>query len=370
MDDAGTSSESPTLKQAQTELKQAQTKLEEAQTELKQAQTDWLNATENQHIHERMVQSAERMVQSATENVQSAQKMLDHWLEQQPGRADSSEGLLARKIDELKEELRKNEAELKEELRQVAKNEALLMEAFLNRYTLTPVSQYSSATLDGQWHQRAQEYYRTGSCLVLQNLFPDDFQVKPWWLRATRWDSIFPAVAEHIIPKNGFNFVQNELGIEIDNPRNSILLLRHLEHTFQNGDWSLIPVESSGGAVKFKIYVSQNLKEMTVKYIDKNDDSSESVRVRKAKGQALQPLKFWDLHERDFWVHPPPFLRALFLKARMAWRKHKEDDFPLLDPVQFAERFSGFCDKWNDFMVGKLLGSIQQMNSAGGTQSR
>ena len=109
---------------------------------------------------------------------------------------------------------------------------------------------------------------------------------------------------------------------------------------------------------------------MTVKNIDKNDDSSESVRVRKAKGQALQPLKFWDLHERDFWVHPPPFLRALFLKARMAWRKHKEDDFPLPDPVQFAERFSGFCDKWNDFMVGKLLGSIQQMNSAGGTQSR
>ena len=244
------------------------------------------------------------------------------------------------------------------------------MEAFLNRYTLTPVSQYSSATLDGQWHQRAQQYYRTGSCLVLQNLFPDDFQVKPRWLRATGWDSIFPAVAEHIIPKNGFNFVQNELGIEIDNPRNSILLLRHLEHTFQNGDWSLIPVESSGGAVKFKIYVSQYLKEMTVKYIDKNDDSSESVRVRKAKGQALQPLKFWDLHERDFWVHPPPFLRALFLKARMAWRKHKEDDFPLPDPVQFAERFSGFCDKWNDFMVGKLLGSIQQMNSAGGTQSR
>ena len=68
-----------------------------------EGQTDWLNATENQHIHE-------RMMQSATENVQSAKKMLDHWLEQQPGRADSSEGFLARKIDELKEEFRQNEA--------------------------------------------------------------------------------------------------------------------------------------------------------------------------------------------------------------------------------------------------------------------
>ena len=68
-------------------------------------------------------------------------------------------------------------------------------------------------------------------------------------------------------------------------------------------------------------------------------------------------------------IHRPSSVHC-FWKARMAWRKHKEDDFPLPDPVQFAERFSGFCDQWNDFMVGKLLGSIQQMNSAGGTQSR
>ena len=246
------------------------------------------------------------------------------------------------------------------------------MEAFLNRYTgytLTPVSHYSSATLDGHWHQRAQEYYNTRSCLVLQNLFPDDFKVKPRWLHETGWDSIFPAVAAHIIPKNGYNFVQNELSIEIDSPRNSILLLRHLEHTFQDGDWSLIPAERSSGAVNFKIYVSQNLKDMNVNYIDENGDSSEAVRVR--KGQALQPLKFGDLHEheRDFWVEPPPFLRALFLKARMAWQKHKEDDDPLPDPAQFADTFSDFCDTWSDFMVGKFLSSIRQLNSAGGTQS-
>ena len=195
------------------------------------------------------------------------------------------------------------------------------------------------------------------------------FKVKPRWLHETGWDSIFPAVAAHIIPKNGYNFVQNELSIEIDSPRNSILLLRPLEHTFQDGDWSLIPAERSSGAVNFKIYVSQNLKEMNVNYIDENGDSSEAVRVR--KGQALQPLKFGDLHEheRDFWVEPPPFLRALFLKARMAWQKHKEDDDPLPDPAQFADTFSDFCDTWNEFMVGKCLSSIRQLNSAGGTQS-
>ena len=274
---------------------------------------------------------------------------------------------LAKKLDELKDELKD---ELRERLGQVAKNEALLMEAFLNRYTLTPVSHCSSATLDGHWHQRAQEYYNTRSCLVLQNLFPDDFKVKPRWLHETGWDSIFPAVAAHIIPKNGYNFVQNELSIEIDSPRNSILLLRHLEHTFQDGDWSLIPAERSSGAVNFKIYVSQNLKEMNVNYIDENGDSSEAVRVRKGQArQALKPLKFGDLHERDLWVEPLPFLRALFLKARMAWQKHKEDDDPLPDPAQFADTFSDFYDTWNDFMVGKFLSSIRQLNSAGGTQS-
>ena len=400
-DDAGRSSKSPALKQAQTELKEAQTKLEdleaaqnkleeaqtelkEAQTELKEAQTKWLSAEKDKHIHENIVQSHENIVQSAKEKVQSAKEMCDFWLDaakkMQGAPAQSSEGFLAKKLDELMYELKERQGELmyelkerqdelRERLGQVAKNEALLMEAFLNRYTLTPVSHYSSATLDGEWHQRACEYYNTRSCLVLQKLFPEDFQATPRWLATMHWDSIFPAVAEHIIPKNGYSFVQNELGIQIDSPRNSILLLRHLEHTFQDGDWSLIPVETRGGAVNFKIHVSQDLKEMNVNYIDKNGHFAEPVLVRKAKGQALKPLKFWDLHGRDLWVQPPPFLRALYLKARMAWQKHKNDDHPLPDPTQFADTFSDLCGTWNDFMVGKFLSSIRQLNSAGGTQS-
>ena len=95
------------------------------------------------------------------------------------------------------------------------------------------------------------------------------------------------------------------------------------------------------------------------------------VRFLSATKEVLQngPSMVGDLHERDLWVEPLPFLRALFLKARMAWQKHKEDDDPLPDPAQFADTFSDFCDTWNDFMVGKFLSSIRQLNSAGGTQS-
>ncbi|CAK9068980.1 unnamed protein product [Durusdinium trenchii] len=352
-EDAGRSSESPRLKQAQAELKEAQAELKEAQAELKKAQHALLSAADkDKDIHENIVQSAERNVQSA-ERMRDAR--LDAVKQMQGTSVQSSEHILVKKLDELKEQLE-----------QVAKNEALLMEAFLNRFTLTPVSHYSSTTLDGEWHRNAVEYYNTKSCLVLQKLFPEDFRAQPWWLDATGWESTFPAVAEHIIPKNGWHFVQNELGIQIDSARNSLLLLRHLEHTFQDGDWSLIPVGRGGGAVNFKIYVSQELKETTVNYIDRNG-GSEPVFVKKA-GLKLKPLKFRDLHERDFWIQPPPFLRALFLKARMAWQKHKEDDQPLPDPIEFANAFSESCDKWNHFMVGRLLSSIKQQKTAGETQ--
>ena len=332
----------------------------------------------------------ENIVQSAERNVQSAERMRDARLDavkqMQGTSVQSSEHILVKKLDELKEQLAENQEQLAEKQEQLAekqeqlaekqeqlaetleqaKNEALLMESFLNRFTLTPVSHYSSTTLDGEWHRNAVEYYNTKSCLVLQKLFPEDFRAQPWWLDATGWESTFPAVAEHIIPKKGWHFVQNELDIQIDSARNSLLLLRHLEHTFQDGDWSLIPVGRGGGAVNFKIYVSQELKETTVNYIDRNG-GSEPVFVKKA-GLKLKPLKFRDLHERDFWIQPPPFLRALFLKARMAWQKHKEDDQPLPDPIKFANAFSESCDKWNDFMVGRLLSSIKQQKTAGETQ--
>ena len=371
-EDAGRSSESPRLKQAQAELKEAQAELKEAQAELKEAQAELKKAQnallsaadKDKDIHENIVQSAERNVQSA-ERMRDAR--LDAVKQMQGTSAQSSEHILVKKLDELKEQLAEKQEQLAETLEQVAKNEALLMEAFLNRFTLTPVSHYSSTTLDGEWHRNAVEYYNTKSCLVLQKLFPEDFRAQPWWLDATGWESTFPAVAEHIIPKNGWHFVQNELGIQIDSARNSLLLLRHLEHTFQDGDWSLIPVGRDGGAVNFKIYVSQELKETTVNYIDRNGGSQQVV-MKKA-GLKLKPLKFRDLHERDFWIQPPPFLRALFLKARMAWQKHKEDDQPLPDPVQLTNAFSESCDKWNDFMVGRLLSSIKQQKTAGETQS-
>ena len=54
----------------------------------------------------------------------------------------------------------------------------------------------------------------------------------------------------------------------------------------------------------------------TVNYIDNNGRQEGVVLVTKKQG--LQPLKFGDLRLKELLICPPPFLRALFLKARMA----------------------------------------------------
>ena len=418
-DDAGMSSKPPTerldqaqskLEAAQSELKEAQSKLEAAQSELKEAQNAWLAASdENKGMHESIVQSAK-------ENVQSAKEMRDVFLnavaEMQGTMSQSGEGRIVEMLENLQpqlenlrrnqenlqpqlenlrrnqenlhpqlenlrrnqenlqpqlENLRRNQENLHPQLERLAQNVALVMEAVLNRYSLTPVSDYSSTTVGGVWHEQATDYYGTSSCLILQNLFPQDFRAQPRWLKETGWDSVFPAVAEHIIPKKGFNFIQNELNIQIDDPRNSLLLLRHLEHTFQDGDWSLIPFAQQNGGVWFRVHVSQDLRSATVKYIDRNSHQEDVVRVHKLRG--LQPLMFGDLHLKELLIRPPPFLRALFLKARMAWKKHVADADPLPNPGDFASAFAESCETWDRFMVAKLFSSIEQQNTASGAQS-
>ena len=171
-DDAGMSSKPPTerldqaqskleaaqseLKEAQTKLEAAQSKLEAAQSKLEAAQNAWLAAShEDKGIHERIVQSAERNVQSAESaerNVQSAKEMRDVFLnavaKMQGTMAQSEEGPVLEMLKRLEPRLER-----------LAKNDALLFEAFLERYSLTPASHYSSATVDGQWHRQSLEYY-------------------------------------------------------------------------------------------------------------------------------------------------------------------------------------------------------------------
>ena len=176
------------LKDAQSELTDAQSKSEAAQSKLENA---WLaasdkdkdihqisvqSAKENVQSAERNVQSAKENVQSAKENVQSVKEMRDVYLNavnamMQVTMAQSEEGRIVEMLTNLQrnqEQIQCNLEQIQRNPERIQRNEALLFEALLERNALTPVSHYSSATVDGQWHRQSLEYYSTSSCLVLQ----------------------------------------------------------------------------------------------------------------------------------------------------------------------------------------------------------
>ena len=101
-------------------------------------------------------------MQSATENLQSAREMRDvYWKAVEK----ETQGMMSQS----------GEGRIVEMLKQIQRNEAFLMEALLKRFSLTPVSDYSSTTVDCGWHEKAQSCYRTKSCLVLQKAFLQGF---------------------------------------------------------------------------------------------------------------------------------------------------------------------------------------------------
>ena len=336
---------------AQSDLKAAQAELENAQAELKEAELARLSSPEQVQMHDIIVQSAKDKVQSAKDKVQSAKEFRDVFVRV----VDPEQGRMAQSVNRMA-----GSFEL------ILKNQSLLMEAFMSRYRLTPVSDYTRPATDDVWCEKAWKHYNTRSCLVLQKVFPGDFQCKPWWLESTGWESIFPAVGEHIIPQKGYQYMETELEIEINNAHNSLLLLRHLEGTFQNGDWSLMPFEAEDRQLKFRIYVCEALKPQNVMYMNRDGDPEEQVFVK--KGGRLQGLTFNDLHEKEIDISPTPFLRALFLKGMMAWARHQSEDEPLPHPQEFAEVFSKSCTRWNSFMINKLFVSIQQLEAAKGSE--
>ena len=242
--------------------------------------------------------------------------------------------------------------------RSQSETQKLLMEVALDRYNLTPQSDYSWAKSRGEWFDKSAEYYQTSSCIILHSLFPSTYsQGLPTWATERGWQSVFPAVAEHIIPAKGYTFTENELQIPVHAVRNSLPLFRHLEKTFQNGDWSLVPTGTRIDRMWFKVYVSKPLWKTHVSYMTACGQWEAFVDVQLESTGQWQQLTFGMLHEKEIAMSTStlPYMRALFLKARMAWQKHPND---LPNPEDFLEAFQEPCNAWRDFKVAKLLESL------------
>ena len=138
------------------------------------------------------------------------------------------------------------------------------------------------------------------------------------------------------------------MGFEVSHSRNGLLLLKHLEKTYQAGKWTPIPTGNHANGVELKIYISNDLKAKKIEYED-------GTVVRGKRGGKGRPrdLTFGDLHEKTIHVHPPPYMRSLYLKAQMAHGECKE----LPNPRDCAENYEKQCGAMKEELFQRLLRS-------------
>ena len=213
--------------------------------------------------------------------------------------------------------------------------------------TVSAVTESAAATQTrgSDWRRKVGDYYNFCQCMVLSQLFPAERAPK-WFQKTDVGDEFrrargpFPAVAEHIIPK-GQDSVGKAWDVNVHEECNGLLLLRHLERTYQAGKWSMLPVPDGPHKGMFEIYVSEEIKAETIMYYPAGGQPIHRVKAQGA------PLQFQVLHGRHLDIidkyHANPSLRSLFLKAEMAHRV----DRTLPDPSERLNAYQIKCGKMN-----------------------
>ena len=207
----------------------------------------------------------------------------------------------------------------------------------------------ATATAKGtEWKNQELLHYdlqETGAyCAVLSQVC----EVKP-----ADAASLFPAVAEHIVPQ-GQAAVASNWGFHYTDKRNGIFLLRDLELKYQAGRFSLIPVEPpKNDSVRLRVWVSNELKSEPI--CDKRQGTREQVRGVLRGSYYRQPLTFGVLDRCVICLKPAPYMRALFLKADMAHKKCPELPNPFDDDVK--SRYIDGCHAMKEELIRRLLES-------------
>lgn len=227
--------------------------------------------------------------------------------------------------------------EMLKALKNVEEKLEVLVQMSPANFRILPVpDDLESSLRDGTWSKKVKAHYQVDYCTVLSQLFPQS-DLSYW----------FPAVSEHIVPKGQWQFAKG-LGFEVSHSRNGLLLLKHLEKTYQAGKWTLIPTGNHANGVELKIYVSNDLKAKQIEY----EDGTVVCGKRGAKGR-LKHLTFGDLHEKTICVHPPPYMCSLYLKAQMAHGEYEE----LPNPWHCAENYEKQCGAMKEELFQRLLRS-------------
>ena len=184
------------------------------------------------------------------------------------------------------------------------KLEVLLQMSPANFRILPVPDDFESSFRDGTWSKKVKAHYEVEYCTVLSQLFPQSYLY--YW---------FPAVSEHIVPKGQWQLAKG-LGFKVSDSRNGLLLLKHLEKTYQAGKWTLIPTGNHANGVELKIYVSNDLKAKQIEYED-----GTVVRGKEGGKGKLKHLTFWRPARKNHLCEPTS-LHALLVSQSTdgSWR--------------------------------------------------
>ena len=120
-----------------------------------------------------------------------------------------------------------------------------------------------------------------------------------------------------------------------------MLLLRHLERTYQAGKWSMLPVPDGPHKGMFEIYVSEEIKAETIMYYPAGGQPIHASKLKAHRCNFRSCMEgILDIIDK---YHANPSLRSLFLKAEMAHRV----DRTLPDPSERLNAYQIKCGKMN-----------------------
>ena len=147
-------------------------------------------------------------------------------------------------------------------------------------------------------------------------------------------------------------------------------LLKHFEVLYQDGDMTLLPCREENplaqerNTIRVQIHIAEKFHNTFLQWVyaktevTKNPEKEWCVHsvepVRDKRGTIKYPeklIKLGELHEKVIKICPQPFMRSLYMQARMAHKQHPD----LPDPDTMLDVFKSQCPDKMDY-VRQCLG--------------
>ena len=321
---------------------------------------------------ERVVQGQEEMRQGQEEMRQGQEEMRQGQEEMRQGQEEMRQG--QEEMRQGQEEMRQGQEEMRqgqEEMRieqqkiriGVEKMERVVPTLSQQAFELCPAS---STSWDAEWHKTVCRHYRLHGCIILSQIFPETHE---WMCKEFPKDYFDFCVSEHIYHKKMARSAA-ALGIEIADPRNGLPLLKHFEVLYQDGDMTLLPCPEENplaqepSTIRVQIHIADDFHNTFLQWVSAKSEVTEkpekewcvhSVEPVQGKRETIKypekPIKLGELHEKVIKISPQPFMRSLYMQARMAHRLHRD----LPDPDTMLDMFKSQCPDRMDY-VRQCLG--------------